>query len=184
MAQADAVILAWVNQGFCNFADISRMARAGKRLIWIMHDMWNLTGICHHAGDCRAYERPEGCSHCPMLHSSAGAHDLSARTWAAKAKLYAHAGIRFVAVSSWLAERCRRSPLFAGQELHTIGNAFPVDEFYTEARHSRASLGLPTEGKIILPPRRPRQRPPLRRRSPQPPRRQTHPPNLRERSQQ
>ncbi len=150
VAQADAVILAWVNQGFCNFADISRMARAGKRLIWIMHDMWNLTGICHHAGDCRAYERPEGCSHCPMLHSSAGAHDLSARTWAAKAKLYAHAGIRFVAVSSWLAERCRRSPLFAGQELHTIGNAFPVDEFYTEARHSRASLGLPTEGKIIL----------------------------------
>lgn len=55
-----------------------------------------------------------------------------------------------MAVSSWLAERCRRSPLFAGQELHTIGNAFPVDEFYTEARHSRASLGLPTEGKIIL----------------------------------
>lgn len=150
VAQADAVILAWVNQGFCNFADISRMARAGKRLIWIMHDMWNLTGICHHAGDCRAYERPEGCSHCPMLHSSAGPLDLSARTWAAKAKLYAHAGIRFVAVSSWLAERCRRSPLFAGQELHTIGNAFPVDEFYTEARHSRASLGLPTEGKIIL----------------------------------
>lgn len=150
VAQADAVILAWVNQGFCNFADISRMARAGKRLIWIMHDMWNLTGICHHAGDCRAYERPEGCSHCPMLHTSAGAHDLSARTWAAKAKLYAHAGIRFVAVSSWLAARCRRSPLFAGQELHTIGNAFPVDEFYTEPRHSRASLGLPTEGKIIL----------------------------------
>lgn len=150
VAQADAVILAWVNQGFCNFADISRMARAGKRLIWIMHDMWNLTGICHHAADCRAYERPEGCSHCPMLHSSAGAHDLSARTWAAKAKLYARAGIRFVAVSSWLAERCRRSTLFAGQELHTIGNAFPVDEFYTEPRHSRASLGLPTDGKIIL----------------------------------
>lgn len=150
VAQADAVILAWVNQGFCNFADISRMARAGKRLIWIMHDMWNLTGICHHAGDCRAYECPEGCSHCPMLHSSAGPHDLSARTWAAKAKLYAHAGLRFVAVSSWLAERCRRSPLFAGQELHTIGNAFPVDEFYTEPRHSRASLGLPPEGKIIL----------------------------------
>lgn len=150
VAQADAVILAWVNQGFCNFADISRMARAGKRLIWIMHDMWNLTGICHHAGDCRAYERPEGCSHCPMLHSSAGPHDLSARTWAAKAKLYARAGIRFVAVSSWLAERCRRSPLFAGQELHTIGNAFPVDEFYTEPRHSRPSLGLPPEGKIIL----------------------------------
>lgn len=150
VAQADAVILAWVNQGFCNFADIRRMARAGKRLIWIMHDMWNLTGICHHAGDCRAYERPEGCSHCPMLHSSAGPHDLSARTWAAKAKLYARAGIRFVAVSSWLAERCRRSALFAGQELHTIGNAFPVDEFYTERRHSRASLGLPPEGKIIL----------------------------------
>ncbi len=150
VVQADAVIIAWINQGFCNFADISRMARAGKRLIWIMHDMWNLTGICHHAGDCRAYERPEGCSHCPMLHSSGGPHDLSARTWAAKAKLYAHAGIRFVAVSSWLAERCRRSPLFAAQELHTIGNAFPVDDFYTEPRHSRASLGLPPEGKIIL----------------------------------
>ncbi len=114
-----------------------------------MHDMWNLTGICHHAGTCTGFTRQQGCSHCPMLHARAGRSDLSARTWRRKRELYSRAGITFVAVSNWLAEKCRCSPLMDGCRIEVIPNAFPIDEFHTTPRTVRKEAGLP-EGRIVL----------------------------------
>ena len=57
--QADAVFLNWINQGMLSLDEISRIA-ASKTTIWTMHDMWNLTGICHHAGTCRAFTKEPG----------------------------------------------------------------------------------------------------------------------------
>lgn len=146
--QADTVMLNWVNQGVLDLDAIARMAADGKRIIWTMHDMWNAVGICHHAGECRRWLEPEGCSRCPLLGRGAGAHDLSARTWKRKRELYRRANITFVAVSNWLAEQCRRSPLMEGCRVEVIPNAFPVDQFRLEPKRSRAELGLP-EGKLV-----------------------------------
>ena len=146
---ADTVILNWVNQGMLSLDCIARMAADGKRLIWTMHDMWNLTGICHHAGTCTGFTRQQGCSHCPMLHARAGRSDLSAHTWRRKRELYSRAGITFVAVSNWLAEKCRCSPLMDGCRIEVIPNAFPIDEFHTAPRTVRKEAGLP-EGRIVL----------------------------------
>lgn len=149
IVEADCVILAWVNQGMLSLSEIERIAR-GKRVVWVMHDMWNLTALCHHAGDCRRYSEAQGCNRCPFLHSRASDHDLSAKVWHAKKELYSRADIDFVAVSSWLAERCRNSTLFDGRKLHVIPNVFPTDEFYCTPRRSRDFCGLPQNGKIIL----------------------------------
>lgn len=145
---ADAVILAWVNQGMLSLKETGDIA-AEKPVIWTMHDMWNLTGICHHAGTCTGFTRQQGCSHCPMLHARAGRSDLSARTWRRKRELYSRAGITFVAVSNWLAEKCRCSPLMDGCRIEVIPNAFPIDEFHTTPRTVRKEAGLP-EGRIVL----------------------------------
>lgn len=53
--RADVVMLNWVNQGMLDFDEIARIIAMGKTVIWTMHDMWNLTGICHHAGTCTRY---------------------------------------------------------------------------------------------------------------------------------
>ena len=42
--EADAVLLAWVNQGMLSLKEIGRIA-AAKPVIWTMHDMWNLSLI-------------------------------------------------------------------------------------------------------------------------------------------
>lgn len=146
---ADAVILAWVNQGMLDFKRIERIARR-KPLIWVMHDMWNLTGICHHAGECHNYTAPQGCSFCPLLHSRAAVNDASAKVWQKKMRLYKNVPVSFVAVSSWLAECCRKSPLFKGIDVNVIPNAFPVDSFYSKPLSSRAQIKLPETSKIIL----------------------------------
>ncbi len=147
--QADAVFLNWVNQGMLSLDEISRIA-ASKPTIWTMHDMWNLTGICHHAATCRAFTKEPGCGNCPFLHSRASVKDLSRRTWQRKKTLYDNSGIRFVAVSSWLKKLCDESSLMAGREISLIPNAFPVEDFYIDSKGTTPVPGIPQGKKIIL----------------------------------
>lgn len=142
---ADAVLLGWVNQGMLSLDEIQRIA-AEKPVVWTMHDMWNLTSLCHHAHDCRQYTQAPGCTDCPLVVRK----NLGSTTWSRKKKLYASGGIRFVAVSTWLQRCSAQSSLMHGIKVECIPNAFPVDEFYTEPRRPRSSLGLPEGKKIIL----------------------------------
>lgn len=121
---ADALFLNWINQGLLSLNDIARLGASGKRIVWTMHDMWNLTGICHHAGACRRYIVPGHCGACPLLGSHASSGDLSYKTSQRKQYLYQKVPISFVAVSSWLAERAADSTLLSNQKVSVIPNPF------------------------------------------------------------
>lgn len=141
--EADAVVLNWVNQGMLSLGEIRRIG-AARPLVWTMHDMWNLTGVCHHAGTCTRY-RGE-CGHCPLLHGAAREADLSRETFRRKMELYASVPVHFVAVSSWLARKAAESALLRGRPVSVIPNSYaPVDP----ARLSRAELGLPAAGPLV-----------------------------------
>lgn len=142
--EADVVVLNWVNQGMLSLNEIARIARR-KPLVWTMHDMWNATGVCHHAGTCLRFT--EGCGHCPLLHGRASATDLSAATFERKRRLYAEVPIHFVAVSRWLAERAAASPLMDGQKITVIPNTYSPTPPITA---TPAELGLPdTEAPLV-----------------------------------
>lgn len=128
MKDADAVLLNWVNQGMLSLRGIRKIAKAGIPVIWTMHDMWNLTGICHHAGTCTRYRKQ--CGVCPLMGKLASPHDLSHRTLLRKQKLYSEvsrmAGLKFVAVSSWLGDLAKGSTLLSQYDTEVIPNAFPI----------------------------------------------------------
>lgn len=146
--EADTVILSWVNQGLVSLADIRRLHSMGKKLLWVMHDMWCATGVCHHATDCRAYLST--CQGCRLLHTKWHRTDLSTRTQRAKQRLYAEVPVTFVPVSNWLADRCRESSLLRDAEVVTIPNPFPIHRYSTTPTLSREELGLPPEAPVIL----------------------------------
>ncbi len=125
---ADVLVLSWINQGLLSLRGIRRLMKLGKPIVWTMHDMWNLTGICHHAQECRAYF--EQCGNCQFL-TGHKRHDLSHRVWKKKKKLYDRSNITFVAVSNWLAKCAAHSSLLSGRDVRVIPNAFPVDSFFT-----------------------------------------------------
>ncbi len=122
--EADAIYLAWVNQGMVSLDGVRRLAKLGKPMTWIMHDMWNMTGVCHHAGSCTHFHK--NCGECPLLGKKAAPQDMSFSTWQRKKNLYNAVPIRFVAVSSWLAEKAGESSLLKGRGVEVIPNAFPV----------------------------------------------------------
>lgn len=144
---ADVVVLTWVNQGLVSLSDIRRLHRMGKRIVWIMHDMWCATGICHHATTCPRFEAE--CGVCPLL-GSRHTNDLSRTIHRRKRALYASVPITFVAVSRWLADECRRSSLLRDARLEVIPNAFPIERFSPVPAVTRIHLGLPEQGQIIL----------------------------------
>lgn len=143
---ADAVILNWVNQGMLSLDEIKKIATE-KTVLWTMHDMWNLTGICHHAGTCLGYRH--SCGHCPLLHFMAGKNDLSHKTFLRKKDFYESLpNIRLVAVSSWLRDKASESGLTAGRHIDVVPNAFPLEDFHIAPRYT--IKGIPCDKKIIL----------------------------------
>lgn len=123
--EADVICLNWVNQGVVSLKGIRKLAALGKPLVWTMHDMWNMTGICHHAGYCQKFLAPRGeCGDCPLLEHKASKNDLSHKVWKHKRNLYDSVNINFVAVSTWLADTARKSSLMHDSDIYVIPNAF------------------------------------------------------------
>lgn len=120
--EADVICLGWVNQGMLSFEGICSLIDTGKPLVWTMHDMWNMTGICHHAGDCGRFGGR--CGECPLLGEKASPTDLSAAVWQKKHDLYNLGAIRFVAVSNWLKSKAQQSSLLSDQDVDVIPNPF------------------------------------------------------------
>lgn len=132
---ADIICLNWINQGMLSLKEIGNIAALGKPVVWTMHDMWNFTGICHHAGECRRFI--ETCCECPLLGGRASDPDLSTKTMGRKQKLYDRAGIAFIAVSNWLADLARKSALLGDERIEVIPNAFPIDKETSAAIYSQ-----------------------------------------------
>lgn len=142
---ADVVMLNWVNQGALSLDSIARICRLGKPVVWTMHDMWNCTGICHHAYDCEQYK--EACGACLYLNSTRRT-DLSHAVWRKKKALYAFPNLHFVSVSNWLADKCRQSSLLRNKSIAVIPNTMPVDSFAYE-RMPNTDMGIPAQAKVI-----------------------------------
>ena len=53
--EADFIYLHWINMGMLSIYDVERILKLGRPVFWFMHDMWPLTGGCHHAFDCTKY---------------------------------------------------------------------------------------------------------------------------------
>lgn len=127
--QADIIALNWINQGMLSLEGIHMLAKTGKPIVWTMHDMWCMTGICHHAHECDKYK--EHCGNCPYILNAHFKKDLSYKVWNLKNELYNTTNIKFVAVSNWLAKKCKESSLLREKNTVVIPNAFPVDFYMT-----------------------------------------------------
>lgn len=139
--EADVIHLHWINQGMLSLQSLKKIFESGKPVVWTMHDMWELTAICHHAYECNRYESE--CHHCPYLRR-AGSTDLAHRVFHRKQDVYGRAGrLHFVAVSNWLADCARRSALIGRWPITTIPNSISIERFVpVERSAAREQLGI------------------------------------------
>ena len=143
---ADVIMLNWINQGALSLDCIKKLCDTGKPIIWTMHDMWECTGVCHHAYECERYK--QSCGRCMYLKSTSD-NDLSHRTWKKKTDTFSAPNLHFVAVSNWLAGKCKESSLLGSKNVSVIPNTITVDEFSFERRHD-VDFEIPQDRKVMV----------------------------------
>lgn len=146
--EADIVCLNWINQGLLGIGGVRQLHLMGKKIVWTLHDMWAMTGICHHAYECDHYL--DKCGECPFLSGGGKPTDMSHKYWKKKLRLYDEVPIHFVTVSHWLEKAARHSSLLNGRDIRTIHNPFPINQFYVNPPRDLYSIVTPEKPYVLL----------------------------------
>ena len=126
---ADAVIVNWASQGFLSLAALERIVATGKPVVYVMHDLWPATALCHLPERCRKYADGTDCAGCHYLRGRRAGRNLPGETAARKRHVFSASNLRLVAVSGWQREQAMQSTILGGKEITVIPHAFPVDDF-------------------------------------------------------
>ncbi len=145
---ANVIYLHWVLGVFLNMKNIRQLMQLKKPVIVIMHDMWWITGGCHHSFDCEKYVTK--CGNCQIL-SGNKEKDLSRKGFNSKLRLYSqYSNIHFVSPSKWLYNCAKRSVLTKNKPIYYIPNVLdnqifkPINKVF-----AREILNIRT-GEIII----------------------------------
>ena len=148
--EADAILINWVNQGMLSLKGFEKILKLGKPVIWTMHDMWYMTGICHHAGSCAHFKKE--CKDCHLLNPPLAFKFLSHKVWKRKDNIYSNESLMkkmaFVAVSHWLKDKGLESSLLKNQRVEVIHNAFKREE--TIKRNQATGAGKDRKIRILF----------------------------------
>ena len=118
--KADVIYLHWVLNGFLSLKNIEQLIKLNKPIIFFMHDMWTITGGCHHSFGCNKYM--EHCHNCKFFIQDKE-KDLSYREFNRKKKLFSNnENVYFIAPSKWLFDCAKQSSLIKEKPVFYIPN--------------------------------------------------------------
>ena len=119
--KADVIYIHWALKGLMNFRSMEQLAGLNKPVVIFLHDMWNITGGCHHSFSCEKY-KTEGCNNCPVFPADKK-NDLSAKEFRKKTRLYSkYNNLFFVSPSRWLYDCAKESLLTKNKPVFYIPN--------------------------------------------------------------
>ena len=120
-------------------------------VVWRLADMNAFTGGCHYDDGCGRF--CQECGECPQL-GSMQSNDLSRRVWKRKEAVFRTvnpARLHIVALSRWMAEQVRQSPLLSRFPLTIIPNGIDTEMFCArDRRTARGLLGIRQDMRVFL----------------------------------
>lgn len=145
---ADIIYLHWVNGGFLNLKSIRKLTKLNKPIVFFMHDMWTITGGCHHSFMCDKYK--SHCFSCQMF-GERKKNDLSAKEFRKKSKLFkSYQNFHFISPSTWLYKCAGESGLTKDKPLHYIPNIIDNKLFKPfDKRIAKQILNIDPDVKVI-----------------------------------
>lgn len=144
--EADVIYIHWTNNSFISIKEIRRIQDLGKPVFFFMHDMWLITGGCHHSFACNQWKYT--CKTCPNIERKS-LQFISRYIFIKKNILLSN--IHIITPSKWLTDCVKCSALFAKVEVDTIPNPVNTSTFrLIDKKIARSLLGLPLEEKLIL----------------------------------
>lgn len=144
---ADIIYLHWINR-FLSIEKIGQLLRQRKKIVWIMRDMWPMTGGCHHSFDCDLY--CTHCTNCPSLQNDI--YNISYKIFERKLKNFVDfPNLAICGISNWISDCAKKSKLFHNNSIFTIHNSMDANVFHPISKKiAREVLELPQEKKLLL----------------------------------
>ena len=148
----DVIYVHWINRGFLSFKGLEELCKTGKKVFWFMHDMFPITGGCHHSFSCLLYRQNCCNGTCQYLKNNIISRMFAYKQCKKKKKILAkYNNISFIAPSKWLYDCAKASPLSNVHKVYYIPNLLnPVDFKKQDKSFCRNVLNLPREKKLIL----------------------------------
>lgn len=146
---ADIIYLHWINRSFINSDSLRHLLGLGKPVFWYLHDMFPITGGCHHSYECVKYKTE--CSYCPYFKRQK-MKDLSYYQFHTKKKIYAsYDNLSFIAPSRWMQGCAVESALSSEMKIHIVPNTLDMKLFkHVDAGLVRTIFNIGPGEKIIL----------------------------------
>lgn len=145
---ADIIYIHWCNQSFISISEIERILKIGKPTFLVLHDMWYLTGGCHHSLDCGGLKNT--CSKCPAIGRNSFSW-LAKKQLKLKKRLANYNNLTIVSPSLWMEKNVSDLSIFRNNRHLVILNPLPTEIFKTfDKITSRNILGLPVDKKLVM----------------------------------
>lgn len=146
---ADVIYIHWIGFNFLSIRGISKILKLNKPTFIYMHDMWLITGGCHHSFACNQYKST--CSNCPIIRNRYFKF-FSSITYKLKNKyLSKQKKLHIIVPSRWMEECVKKSTLFNSSDINLIPNLIDTNIFKpTNKEWARNILNLPKNKKLIL----------------------------------
>lgn len=145
---ADCVILHWINGNTLSIKGVEKILKSGKPVFWYMHDMFPITGGCHHSLSCTGYQTE--CLCCPLIKSPVCrcvAHlqlESKLRHWGK------YDNLSFVSPSRWLADCVKPSRLAYGHAIYVAPNVIDTDLYKPLPGQFKSTFGLSPDKRTVL----------------------------------
>ena len=145
--------IVFLNNLHGDFVDISiiRDIKGSTKIVWLLHDMWPITGHCSYSYDCDRWLR--GCGECPKLEEYPRiAFDRTRSLLSRKVRFLDQDNISLVAPSFWLF-RCLKSfneNYQLRSSVHHIANFHSSDlASDLDKKSAKSMLGLSEQDYVI-----------------------------------
>lgn len=145
---ADVIFIHWVNNNTLSLKGVEQILKTGKPVFWYMHDMFPITGGCHHSLGCDSYQKQ--CANCPVIKVD-GLKQIATKQL--KKKLAAWGGfsnLEFVTPSKWLGGCVKSSTLAQGHSVYVVPNVIDTAVFHPVETSLKSLLGLDATKKTIM----------------------------------
>lgn len=148
--KADIIVLHWTNS-FISYGMIKKLANLKKPVVWVLHDMWLITGGCHIDGYCRGYEHR--CNNCPRT-GSLFQKKIVRYSYERKKEVLNLLKPLLVSPSKWLAGLSGCSDITRALRSTVINNPLDLGVFYPrtadEISGIKQKYGLDENERVIL----------------------------------
>lgn len=148
----DVIYIHWVNGGFLSLNGLEEICKTGKKIFWFMHDMFPITGGCHHSYTCTLYRYNCGDGGCHYMKNFKSPRSFAYKQLKLKHKILdKYTNLSFVAPSKWLYECSKASSLGQKHAVYHIPNLLDENVFRPlDKAFCRQVLNLPKDKKIVL----------------------------------